>query len=113
LKIIHFFQATHDKIRKNTKKPLTDSPAPTPKTQQNEEEKDFVIRTKKSYAEEEESTPTLIFKKKQDDQSPTLNGAKEYSWIVKTDKLPGGDSLIKLFGKLLFDSAALAVYTLY
>lgn len=30
---------------------------------------------------------------------------KEYSWVVKTEKIPSGESLLKLFGKLLFENA--------
>lgn len=34
-----------------------------------------------------------------------IEAEKEYSWIVKTEKIPSGESLLKLFGKMLFETA--------
>ena len=57
-----------------------------------------------------ETVSPKITKKAAEETGKALNQDKEYSWIVKTEKIPSGESLLKLFGKLLFDTAELTVY---
>ncbi len=53
----------------------------------------------------EAASPKLVKRGLDDNANNILGGEREYSWVVKTEKIPSGESLLKLFGKLLFDNA--------
>lgn len=62
-----------------------------------------------------DNTSPTVQKRIQEAQVPSKqsNIDREFSWIVKTEKIPSGESLLKLFGKLLFEAAELTVISLF
>jgi len=51
------------------------------------------------------TSPKLAKRGGDDSASNFTSAEKEYSWVVKTEKIPSGESLLKLYGKLLFENA--------
>lgn len=96
--------ASKDKIKPNEKRFSSHSSQVGKAAGPTEEEK--LLATKKK-SKDADNTPSQILKRPQDDK--LINTEKEYSWVVKTEKVPSGEYLLKLFGRLLFEGATMTV----
>ncbi len=73
-------------------------------------EDDKTMNTLKKIGIYSDQPPLRPTKKIQDDEIKYLiDNAQEYPWMVKTEKVPSGESLLKLFGKVLFETTEIVI----
>ena len=99
--------ASKDKIKPNDKR-FSSNSSQNWKAVSLEEEKLLVSKKKSKNLD---NAPSQILKRPQDDQHKLINTDKEYSWVVKTEKVPSGEYLLRLFGRVLFEGATMTVLT--
>ena len=98
----------YNKIKPNERRPPGSQPT------KNLSEEDKTLLTLKNLGIFSDAPSPKSLKKTNEDQLRVMIAQeKEYSWIVKTEKVPSGESLLKLFGKILFETASELVTNIY